>query len=69
MTETELELNKVKRELVLAKVAIKGLEGELKTAVNELCLRCGSYKVEHLGGECSDCRFRKIRHGDFSDIE
>lgn len=65
---TDMEMDDLRSRLVVADANINSLKSELKTAVNELCLRCGSYKVEHLGGECTDCRFRKIRHGDFSDI-
>lgn len=37
--------------------AIEQLQKELKTAINELCLRCGDYKTAHLGS-CDDCRWR-----------
>ena len=36
-----------------------------KDAANELCLKCGVYKQEHLG-YCNGCRWQPIRHGDFS---
>ena len=36
------------------------LKSELHDCVNELCLRCGSYKTEHLGS-CNDCRWLKTR--------
>lgn len=31
-----------------------------KDAVNELCLKCGQYKTEHLGS-CDGCRWRELR--------
>lgn len=34
---------------------------ELKNAVNELCLKCGDYKTEHLG-TCDGCRWKEVRH-------
>ena len=34
---------------------------ELKDAVNELCLKCGDYKTEHLG-TCDRCRWKEVRH-------
>ena len=34
---------------------------ELKDAVNELCLKCGDYKTEHLG-TCDGCRWKEVRH-------
>ena len=36
---------------------------ELKDCVNELCLRCGDYKEEHLG-RCDGCRWKEVRHPD-----
>lgn len=68
MTETELKLNQVTVNLDGAKAKIKALEKELVNCANELCIRCGSYKMEHLGGPCTDCRYRNIRHGDCSEI-
>lgn len=34
---------------------------ELKDCVNELCLKCGDYKEEHLGA-CDGCRWKEVRH-------
>ena len=68
MTEIEKERDELRHKLMMCEQSVLLLKKELKTAVNELCLRCGSYKVEHLGGECADCRFRKERNGDFSDF-
>lgn len=34
----------------------------LRDCVNELCLRCGSYKEEHLGA-CDGCRWKQVREG------
>ena len=31
-----------------------------KDAVNELCLKCGDYKTEHLGS-CDGCRWKGLR--------
>jgi len=36
---------------------------ELKECCNELCLRCGDYRTEHLG-TCDGCRWKAVRHGD-----
>lgn len=38
--------------------AIRKLNDELNTCRNELCLRCGQYKMRHLGA-CDDCRWRE----------
>ena len=69
MTEIELERDNLKNKVFRLSGVNETLKGELVDAVNELCLRCGCYKTEYLGGPCTDCRFRKYRSGDFSDIE
>lgn len=38
------------------------MEGEFHDAVNELCLKCGSYRQEHEGA-CDGCRWQKLRRG------
>lgn len=35
----------------------KTLQTDLKDCRNELCLRCGDYKMAHKGA-CDDCRWR-----------
>ena len=37
--------------------AIEALAADRRCAVNELCLRCGSYKQRHLGA-CDGCRWK-----------
>lgn len=37
--------------------AFKTLKTDLKDCRNELCLRCGDYKMAHKGA-CDDCRWR-----------
>ena len=37
---------------------IERLRGEYKVALNELCLKCGSYRERH-NGACDGCRFLK----------
>lgn len=37
-------------------------ESDFNDCVNELCLRCGSYKREHEGA-CDGCRWLKPRRG------
>lgn len=49
------------REMVIAAGEAAGLERELWDCVNELCLKCGSYRDEHLGA-CDGCRWKKVRH-------
>ena len=38
------------------------IRAELKDCVNELCLKCGSYKEEH-NGACNGCRWLEPRRG------
>jgi hypothetical protein len=44
----------------------ESLKMSLSECVNELCLKCGQYKNEHLGA-CDGCRWKAVRHGDFND--
>ena len=39
--------------------AIEVLQNELRLCRNELCLRCGDYKMRHKGA-CDDCRWREV---------
>ena len=41
-------------------VKINNLEVNLRDCVNELCLKCGDYRNEHLGA-CNDCRWKEVR--------
>ena len=66
---SEEELHQLKLDLIIANTQISRLKSELKDAVNELCSKCGEYKMEFLGGPCVDCRYRKFRSGDFSELE
>lgn len=51
------------RELVITAGDVAGVESDLRDCVNELCLRCGIYREEHLGA-CNDCRWKEVRHND-----
>ena len=35
---------------------------ELKDCVNELCLKCGNYRTQHLGS-CNGCRWKAVKEG------
>ena len=41
---------------------ITGAESDLKDCVNELCLKCGSYREAHLGA-CDGCRWKAVKEG------
>lgn len=49
------------RELVITAGDVAGVESDLRDCVNELCLKCGQYRNEHLGA-CDDCRWKAVRH-------
>ena len=36
------------------------IEKELQDCINELCVYCGCYELEHLGA-CDKCRWYKIK--------
>lgn len=38
------------------------IRAELKDCVNELCLKCGQYRTEHLGS-CTGCRWKRVKEG------
>ena len=40
----------------------EGIESDFHDCVNELCLKCGSYREEH-NGACDGCRWLKPRRG------
>ena len=40
---------------------IKCLERQLRDCRNELCLRCGEYKMRHEGA-CDGCRWQEVSH-------
>lgn len=42
-----------------AATAIRQFRRELKDCRNELCLKCGNYKLAHKGA-CDDCRWRDV---------
>lgn len=41
-------------------------ESDMRDCVNELCLKCGRYREEHLGA-CSDCRWKEVKDGFYQD--
>ena len=68
MTNEQEQILQLKERICALEAAAGRFKGELKACANELCLKCGSYRYEHEGA-CSDCRFLKCRHGDWSDLE
>lgn len=52
--------SKIYQELVYASVDVGNRLTDLRDCVNELCLKCGSYRQEHLGA-CDGCRWKNVR--------
>lgn len=44
------------------------LERLCKACANELCYKCGAYRLEHLGA-CNGCRWLALRHGNFTEVD
>lgn len=59
-----METGEIAMKLFSATADIQWLNIQLKDCCNELCLRCGDYRNEHLG-MCDGCRWKDVRHGDF----
>lgn len=59
MDEFNKILEDIKKRDIDMLVEIENLKGELHDCVNELCLRCGRYRQEHLG-VCDGCRWKKV---------
>ena len=62
MSEFNKILEDIKKRDIDMLVEIENLKAELHDCVNELCLRCGQYRQEHLGA-CDGCRWKAVRHG------
>lgn len=56
---TDVQISMHAMELISA---ITGTESDLKDCVNELCLKCGQYRTEHLGS-CDGCRWKAVKEG------
>lgn len=41
---------------------INRTESDLYDCVNELCLKCGQYRTQHLGS-CDGCRWKAVKEG------
>ena len=50
------------KELAIVAGNVAFMESNLRDCVNELCYRCGQYRMEHKGA-CDDCRWKEVRHG------
>ena len=48
------------KDLLTIKDDVLTLESDLRDCVNELCLKCGQYRTEHLGS-CTGCRWKRVK--------
>lgn len=69
MSEFDSVLEQIKKrevdmgiEIVQLQAKNKELRVDLKDCVNELCLKCGQYKTQHLGS-CDGCRWNTVKEG------
>lgn len=62
MSELDKFLERTKQDSIDKMIEIVNLKANLKDCVNELCLKCGQYKTQHLGS-CDDCRWKTVKEG------
>lgn len=48
--------------VAFASADVSSMETDLKDCVNELCLKCGTYRNAHKGA-CDSCRWLKVKDG------
>ena len=67
MSELDKVLDGIKQREIDMGIQIANLQAdrdnirtELKDCVNELCLKCGQYRTEHLGS-CDGCRWKRVK--------
>ena len=62
MVKTKDETNRNLKTILDARdEEINSLNRELRTCVNELCLKCGAYREEYLGA-CNGCRWKETKN-------
>ena len=62
LVNTPLDLPKTSGDLTELICIVDSTESDLKDCVNELCLKCGNYREEHLGA-CNGCRWKEVKDG------
>ena len=50
------------RDLVIVAGEAAGVESDLRSCVNDLCLKCGNYH-ESYAGACDGCRWKTVKEG------
>lgn len=51
------EINKLRMDKINCNLLLQTQKATLENCRNELCLKCGDYKMRHKGA-CDDCRWR-----------
>ena len=54
------DAKEIYKDLAYATTDISNQVSDLKDCVNELCLKCGQYRTEHLGS-CDGCRWKRVK--------
>lgn len=62
LTEEPINLMKTSLDLVKVINMVGDIESDLRDCVNELCLKCGNYREQHLGA-CNGCRWKEVKDG------
>ena len=62
LTEEPHNLMKISLDLVKVINIVGDIESDLNDCVNELCLKCGNYREQHLGA-CDGCWWKAVKEG------
>ena len=62
LAKEQLDLPQTSADLTEVICLISESENDLHDCVNELCLKCGDYRREHLGA-CNGCRWKAVKEG------
>ena len=56
------DTKEIYKDLAYATTDVSNQVVDLKDCVNELCLKCGQYRTQHLGA-CDGCRWKTVKEG------
>ena len=62
LAKEQLDLPQTSADLTEVICLISESENDLHDCVNELCLKCGDYRRQHLGA-CDGCRWKTVKEG------
>lgn len=60
LLNSQKDLDCIKTELDLVRKQNDRLMDSLKNCANELCMKCGKYRNDHLGA-CDSCKWRDVK--------